>query len=367
MGYRRFAGGIETAVNGPCFAIQLTVMAANDEGNLEPFEDSENSFEALAKTNGTRYWLARDLMAEWGYESWSALKNAINKAIGVCTTTNIPVSEHFIQHPRRIGGREVEDFKMTRLACCLTAMNGDSKNPAIAKAQLYFAALDQVVQDAFVIHAESMDRLIARGEISDREVTLSKTAAAAGVEFQDRFRNAGYRGMYNMDLQTLKRLKGISDPSRPLFDFMGKDELAGNLFRLTLTEGRIKKEQARGQIALEHVAHEVGARVRKTMSEETGVYPESLPIAADIKLVKKGLKTTRKSFSQIDDLEQQRLYEAEALAAVPAAPVDDVFPDCPDCSAGSATSHSGSVHCSSGSLASGGTVAHCNCDYCRGS
>jgi DNA-damage-inducible protein D len=227
---------------------------ADSEANLELFDDEPGvSFEALAKVDGTRYWFARDLMTEWGYESWSAIKTSLNKAIGVCITTNIPVAEHFIQHPRKLGGREVEDFKLTRLACCLTAMNGDPKNPAIATAQAYFAALDQVVQEAFVVRAESMDRIIARGEISEREITLSKTAAEAGVEFQDRFRNAGYRGMYNMDLQDLKRSKKIPDLSRPLFDFMGKDELAGNLFRLTLTEGRIKKENTKGQSALEHV------------------------------------------------------------------------------------------------------------------
>jgi hypothetical protein len=157
----------------------------------------------------------------------------------------------------------------------------------------------------------------------------------------------------------------IPDLSRPLFDFMGKDELAANLFRLTLTEGRIKKENTRGQAGLEHVAHDVGARVRKTMIEETGLEPESLPIATDKKLVKKALKGTGRGFAQLDDLDQQRIYETEALAAMPAAPMGDMFPDCAECAAGSGISHSGSINCTSGSLASGGPVAHCSCDYCR--
>ncbi len=341
-------------------------MASQSENSeLQLFDDSGESFEGLAKTNGSRFWFARDLMAVLGYDSWAAFKNAINKAIGVCTTTGIPVQEHFIQHPRKIGAREVEDFKMTRLACCLTAMNGDSKNPYVASAQLYFAALDQVVQDACVIQAESMDRITLRGEISEREITLSKTAAAAGVRFHDRFRNAGYRGMYNLDLAALKKLKGIPDPSRPLFDFMGKDELAGNLFRLALTEGRIKKENAKGQTALEHVAHSVGARVRRTMIDETGIEPESLPISTDIKIVRKALKGTSKAFAQLDDLEQQRIAEEESLASMPLTPKSDVFPDCLECLAGGTSWHSGSIHCTSGSLASGGIVSHCRCDYCR--
>jgi DNA-damage-inducible protein D len=243
------------------------------EKALPLFDESGDSFEALSKQNGKRYWLARDLMMQLGYESWTSFKNVINKAIGVCTATGIPVAENFGQCSRKSNGRTVEDFELTRLACCLVAMNGDAKNPLIAKAQLYFVALDKIFQDALTIHAEGMDRIITRSEISDREVSLSKTAERAGVEFHDRFRNAGYRGMYNMDLQSLKRVKGLPDMSRPLFDFMGKEELAGNLFRLTLTEGRIKKENTTGQAALEHVAHDVGRKVRETMIQETGIAP----------------------------------------------------------------------------------------------
>jgi DNA-damage-inducible protein D len=338
----------------------------DDEVPLQPglFDESGEAFEGLAKANGTRYWFARDFMAILGYDSWASFKVAINKAVGVCTTTGIPVLEHFIQVKRQINSREVEDFRMTRLACCLTAMNGDTKNPLIAKAQAYFAALDQVVQDIVVIQAESMDRLIARGEISAREVTLCKTASEAGVQYQDRFHNAGYRGMYNMDLIDLKKLKGVPDLKRPLFDFMGRDELAGNLFRLSLTEGRIKKEQIRGQLALEHVAKDVGARVRRTMIEEAGTAPENLPIAPDIKSVKKALKRTTKAFAEVDNLEQQRAIEAATMALMPCPPNDGVYPDCPECQAGNEYSHLGSPHCTSGSIASGGLLAHCECDYC---
>ena len=334
-----------------------------NQGSLELFDDSGVSFEGLAKTNGTRYWLARDFMVELGYDSWSVFKNVINKAIGVCLTTGIPLIENFIQCNRTVNSRELEDYKLTRLACCLIAMNADSSIPAVARAQVYFAALDQVAQELLVIHAESMDRIVARGEISEREITLSKTATQAGLENHSQFQNEGYRGMYNRSLLELKKLKGMKDLSLPLLDFMGKDELAGNLFRLSLTEGRIKKESVRGQKPLEHVAHDVGATVRKMMIEQTGKTPESLPIGPDIKIVKKALKGTVKSFSQMDDLARERACEAEVLALMP-APIDGVFPDCPECQAGSELSHRGSADCNSGSIAAGGDVAHCSCDIC---
>lgn len=336
-------------------------MATAKSQQITLFDEAGESFESLAKTNGSRYWYARDLMRMLGYDSWATFKKIINKAIGVCTSTGIAVAENFIQFPRKMDGKQVEDFKLTRLACCLTSMNGDSKNPNIAVAQMYFAALDQVLHDS-LLRPDSMDRIVTQEEVSEREITLSKTAAAAGVVHYGSFQNAGYRGMYNMDLRDLKALKGIPDLKRSLLDFMGKDELAGNLFRLALTEGRIKKEETRGQANLEHVARQVGARVRNAMIEETGIRPEKLPIALDINVVKKNLKGTVKEFDKLDDLNQERKYEEEAMAQLETAP-PDYFADCPGCVSGD-TSHSGSAYCAAGALASGGTITHCNCEHC---
>ena len=71
--------------------------------------------------------------------------------------------------------------------------------------------------------------------------------------------------------------KGI-EQSRSLLDFMKKDELAAHLFRISLTEGRIKRDGIRGQYNLEKAAEQVGLKVRHTMIEETGVYPENIPL-----------------------------------------------------------------------------------------
>jgi hypothetical protein len=101
------------------------------------------------------------------------------------------------------------------------------------------------------------------------------------------------------------------------------------------------------------------------MIQDTGITPESLPIGPDIKLVKKGLKETNKSFKEIDNIDKQRTLELEAMAQSPVIEQDDLFPDCPECVAGSSLSHSGSSQCSSGSIASGGATTHCQCDYCR--
>lgn len=333
-------------------------------GPFEADDSGESHFESLAKTNGsTRHWQARKLMAVLGYDSWATFrKKVINRAVGACMTLGISVTENFAEERTVVDGVPLEDLQLTRFACCLIAMNGDPKRPNVAAAQAYFAFLALTV-DGLPLSSENVERILMRDDISEREVSLNKVATAAGVEFYDRFANAGYRGMYNMDLRTLKQLKGVPDLSRPLLDYMGKDELAGNLFRLTLTEGRIQKDRVTGQQELQHVAEQVGRRVRSAMIEETGKKPEELPIGDDIKIVKKSLKATRKGFAHLmDNIPLENQHEADELSLL-AERSAEVVPECPECFLGH-TPHFGSPQCTSGSLAAGGNVSHCECDFC---
>jgi DNA-damage-inducible protein D len=330
------------------------------------FDEEGASFEALAKENGKRTWSARSLMLALGYDHWPSFKKVIEKAMSSCALLGIQIFDHF--SPSRFtnsDGRDLEDYTLSRFACGMTALNGDSKNKNVAAAQAYFVSIAEIFAGHSIQHAESMDRLVIREEISEREITLSQTAARSGVEDYARFSMAGYLGMYEMDYQEIRRLRNVSDkPKRSMLDFMGRDELAGNLFRLALTEGRIKKEGTRGQIPLERVAKEVGRRVRQTMHDETGLYPEELPTAQDIKEVRRGLKKAGKEIDAIDDLDAARRDEQKFIAETLPQPGSDAVSGCPECAGGSRAPHYGSPKCQLGSLASGGMKSHCTCDFC---
>jgi DNA-damage-inducible protein D len=262
------------------------------------FEKDRKSFEDYAQANGGLYWYARDLAEMLGYESFQSFKNAVNKATRTCLTIEISVAENFIQIDREIDGRSEADWKLSRFACYLVAMNGDIKKPGVAAAQAYFATVAAAFQKA-IQTATNVERVLIRDEVSVREVSLNSLAKQSGVENYPFFQNAGYRGMYNMNLAALREYKGV-DGSRPLLDFMGNEELAANLFRITQTEARIRNENVRGQRALEVTAHHVGRKVRETMRELSGTVPEALPIAQDIKQVRSSLKSTHKGFAKID-------------------------------------------------------------------
>jgi len=179
-------------------------------------------------------------------------------------------------------------------------MNGDTGKPEVARAQAYFAAMVEVVRQ-IISNADDVARVQIRDEITHRERSLSGVAKQAGVleERYGLFHNAGYRGMYNMDYSRLREYKGV-DPTRSLLDFMGKQELAANLFRVTETEAKIRNEGVRGQIDLENAAHSVGRQVRQTMIATSGTHPENLPVAEDIRTVRSGLKKASREFKKID-------------------------------------------------------------------
>ena len=254
------------------------------------FEDGRESFEDMGKANGTRVWSESDLMRAMEYQTPQSFRKVITRAMQACLSLNIQTEENFILADGQ--------YKLTRFACYLIAMNGDPKKPQVAAAQLYFAALAETFQ-GHLEHADGIDRLLIRHEMTDGMKTLCSTANRHGVENYAFFMNAGYRGMYNMDLTRLTAFKGVPSGEK-LLDRMGKDELAANLFRITQTDAKIKNERLQGQQRLEDVATEVGKTVRQTMINLSGTAPEHLPIAPPIQEVKKAIKGTSKKFKKLD-------------------------------------------------------------------
>jgi DNA-damage-inducible protein D len=264
--------------------------ASVDEMTVFHFEDESESFEDLGKSNGIRYWLEADLQKVLGYETSQGFRNTITRAMQACLSLGIATEEIFILSDG--------SYKLTRFACYLIAMNGDNKKPQVAKAQIYFAALAETFE-RHQDHCESIDRILIRREMADGMKSIASTASRHGVENYAFFLNAGYRGMYNMTLAKLTTVKGAGS-KECLLDRMGKVELAGNLFRITQTDAKIKNEDLQGQKKLEKAAEDVGRTVRKTMMELSGTPPEKLPLSEPIKDVKKKLKEANKKFKQLD-------------------------------------------------------------------
>jgi DNA-damage-inducible protein D len=273
---------------------------SNEAATESPFhlEPDRPGFEALSQTNGFRFWWGSDLAVILGYEGVNGFRRAIEKAMMALTSLNIAVFDNIVQAPRDLEGKQVVDYKLSRFACYLAAMNGDPKKPQVAQAQLYFVKWAEACR-LYLEEADGVERVAIRGEITEHERTLSGTAKKSGVVDYALFQNAGYRGLYNMDLWQVRRRKGVPDGRSPL-DFMGKTELAANLFRVTQTEEKIRGEGIRGQRALEGTAEGVGRKVRRTMVEISGKRPEDLSPAEDIKSIHRKLKSSHREIRKLD-------------------------------------------------------------------
>ena len=266
----------------------LAWSAAMSDLQVFHFDTDQPNFEAFAHENGFRHWLASDLVKMLDYTSMGPIKKAINKAMAACANLGASINDNF----RELKNGGVDDWCLSRFACYLTVMNGDPRNPKVALAQAYFITQAEAFRE-YIQEADGVERVLIRGEVSEREKALSGTASQHGVVNYAFFQNAGYRGMYNMDFGQLVRKKGVP-AGRSILDFMGKTELAANLFRITQTEEKIRNEDIRGQRPLEQAHESVGREVRDTMRRTGGTLPEQLKLAGDIKKVRSGLKRTGK-------------------------------------------------------------------------
>ena len=89
-------------------------------------------------------WSARDLQDLMGYASWQNLQVPLDRAMTTARNQGLGVDTAFMQVSQlmdlhNLGQQERIDFRLTRVAAYLLAMNGDPNKPEIAAAQMYFA------------------------------------------------------------------------------------------------------------------------------------------------------------------------------------------------------------------------------------
>ena len=82
-----------------------------------------------------------------------------------------------------------------------------------------------------------------------------------------------------------------------ILDNMGSEELAANLFRITQTESRLKRDNISTESAANKTHYEVGSKIRNTIKELGGTMPEDLP-------------TPEKSLKQLEK-EKKKLLEVK--------------------------------------------------------
>ena len=58
---------------------------------------------------------------------------------------------------------------------------------------------------------------------------------------------------------------------------MGSAELAANLFRISQTESKLKRDNVKGETNADLIHYDIGKNIRETMIKNGNVLPEDLP------------------------------------------------------------------------------------------
>ena len=247
---------------------------------------------------GGEYWMARDIMEVLGYANWTNFQSAIERAIASCKSSGGDSLDHFAITSKmvEIGSgtkRNVEDWFLTRYACYLIAMNGDSAKPQIADAQRYFAIQTRNQELGTQISDEDR-RLLLRDRVKDGNKRLGSAAKKAGVLRYGIFHDAGYQGLYGMGLAQIKQRKGLQK-KEDLYDRAGSAELAANEFRITQTEESLTKKNIKGELSATQEHKRIGTKVRQTIKDLGNTLPENLPTAPSIKKLESERRRTLKN------------------------------------------------------------------------
>jgi DNA-damage-inducible protein D len=194
--------------------------------------------------SGSEFWSARELAPVLEYAKWENFQKVIDRAMLACRNSGFELSDHFpdvrktVTMPSGAHPKNISDYKLSRYACYLIVQNGDPRKEVIALGQTYFATQtrkQELMSDYFNQLDEDNKRLVIRGEVKQWNQMLAEAAHDAGVI------------------------------------------LISNLFRISLAEDKMRKENIKGADNARIAHNEVGQEVRKTIQRVNGTLPEEHP------------------------------------------------------------------------------------------
>ena len=250
-------------------------------------EYTERLFEDIKHIdkNGNEFWYARELMPLLEYSKWENFNSVIQKSVLSYNNSNNDDSYWLpeVRKPIITGkGKEeyIKDYKLSRYICYLIVQNANPRKKMVALGQTYFAIQtrrQELSEKEYNTLTEDEKRLYQRNLTRKGNYSLNIAAKNAGVKNFDRFHNSGYKGLYNgetaNDIAKRKGLRYRED----ILDNMGSDELIANLFRISQTEQKLKKDN----VSLEKTANEthfnIGKNIREVIIKNGGTMPEKLP------------------------------------------------------------------------------------------
>ncbi len=236
-------------------------------------------------SNGYEYWLARELQKALEYKDWRNFEKVINKAV-ISAKNSTNVDEDWVvevNKPIKTGkGKEefVRDYRLSRYICYLIVQNADPNKEVVALGQTYFAVQtrkQELTEKEYSELTEDEKRFYQRSLTKKGNYSLNQAAKKAGVKNFDLFHNAGYKGLYNGETaDDIAKRKGLRY-REDILDNMGSDELIANLFRISQTEQKLKRDSISSEKEANQTHYTIGKNIREVIAKNGGTMPEKLP------------------------------------------------------------------------------------------
>ena len=274
-------------------------MDTLEKYNEKTFEDIKHIDEC-----GNEYWYARELQVALDYKRWDKFCNVIESAKIACENSNNAVLNHFSQVGKMVeigsgAKRKQMDFKLSRYACYLIVQNASPNKEVVALGQTYFAIQtrkQELTEKKYSKLTEDEKRFYQRNLTKKGNYSLNQVAKKCGVKNFDKFHNAGYRGLYNGEsADDIAKRKGLRY-REDILDNMGSEELAANLFRISQTESKLKRDNVTGEKYANETHYNIGKNIREVIAKNGGTMPEDLP-------------TPKKSLKELEKEEIKKLKE----------------------------------------------------------
>ena len=270
-----------------------------DSKRIEQVKEQFDLAIQVTEEEKIEFWYARDLMKLLGYSRWENFEKAIERAMESCKTSQIKALDHFREVTKMVSlgsgaNRKVKDYMLTRYACYLIAMNGDTSKEEIAFAQSYFAVQTRKTE-LIVERIAYIERTQARNRLKESEKRLSQNIYERGVDDAGfaRIRSRGDQALFGgHSTKEMKERLGVKD-SRPLADFLPTLTIAAKNLATEMTNYNVESKDLLGEalITSEHVQNNI--EIRKMLGGR-GIKPEELPPAEDIKKLERRTKSQDK-------------------------------------------------------------------------
>ena len=123
----------------------MTDSDKNFINTVVPNYENASPFDQIMQVDklGVEVVTARQLQPLLGYSKWQRFEETIERAKLACQNSGYEIKDNFTDAGNLVkrnqgGGSRLSNYRLSRYACYLTAMNGDPRKPEISAAQTYF-------------------------------------------------------------------------------------------------------------------------------------------------------------------------------------------------------------------------------------